>query len=594
MKKTKFDPEKRLGDGIGGMSRQELCALVSELCARIRAESGSTGYRGGVFPDNISLDEDGFAAIGPASKSDWQGQELRFIAPEIFWGGKIGPAADVYSLGMLLYFGITGGRLPFDDQSPDQAQADRMNGKAIPVPPEAGRYLGEIIAKATAFKAEDRFQQVGELQAMVDSCLRDAYTEAGKTRSQTLFNKNSRELNDVERIMVSIIAQEPGAPAEPEEPEASAAEPRDEQFLELGEKPVKEGSAEPEVDEEMERIRALFNAPLEEPRFENEAVAQLPEQDEQEVLSPVPLAMSGESEDVRVYQPTPHSKTERSQQPVVRQPIPILTVEDNPELAPVVPLTSVDFGRGDSRQRAAQAEERRRRRPVGVVLVLCALLILAAIMGNAMLQNGGLPILRRTKNTTAAPGDDASGTVTIPTAPPEEIGGYSDTPFDYASLDQQVGEDGLPIEGGEETGDTGEGAEAQPQQRYEVVVSDLDWNAAQAAAREAGGYLAVVSTGEEFQELAGLVGASGITHAWVGCHRVDGELVWENDAEVDYYPWDTYEPSLYDGYDGVYENYLMMWFRDGRWAYNDSRVDPAADYPWIYQGQMGYVIEFDR
>ena len=67
----------------------------------------------------------------------------------------------------------------------------------------------------------------------------------------------------------------------------------------------------------------------------------------------------------------------------------------------------------------------------------------------------------------------------------------------------------------------------------------------------------------------------------------------KNGAEVDYYPWDTYEPSKYDGYDGVYEDYLMLWFRDGRWAYNDSRNDPVRDYPGMYSGQIGYVCEFE-
>ena len=59
-----------------------------------------------------------------------------------------------------------------------------------------------------------------------------------------------------------------------------------------------------------------------------------------------------------------------------------------------------------------------------------------------------------------------------------------------------------------------------------------------------------------------------------------------------YYPWDYNEPSYYDGYDGVIEDYLLLW-HNNRWVYNDSRDDPAADYPELYSGTMGYVIEYD-
>ena len=93
--KQKFDPERVLGEKIAELGRRELCELVSELCALISAEAGGR-YRGGVFPDNISRGADGAAALGPAAESGWQGQELSFLAPEVFWHGEGSPASDVY------------------------------------------------------------------------------------------------------------------------------------------------------------------------------------------------------------------------------------------------------------------------------------------------------------------------------------------------------------------------------------------------------------------------------------------------------------------------------------------------------------------
>ena len=66
MSKTEFDPARALGDRILDMDRQELCALAVRICLRITAEAGPLKYRGGIFPENISIAEDGSVAIGPA------------------------------------------------------------------------------------------------------------------------------------------------------------------------------------------------------------------------------------------------------------------------------------------------------------------------------------------------------------------------------------------------------------------------------------------------------------------------------------------------------------------------------------------------
>ena len=39
------------------------------------------------------------------------------------------------------------------------------------------------------------------------------------------------------------------------------------------------------------------------------------------------------------------------------------------------------------------------------------------------------------------------------------------------------------------------------------------------------------------------------------------------------------------------EDYVMIWDHNG-WACNDNRNDPCHDYPDMYSGTMGYVVEF--
>ena len=102
-----------LGDAIADLDRKELCDLIVRLCDLIQKDVGTGAYHGGLYPDNILCGPDGEFSIGPASEENWNQQEREFLAPEMFWHGEKSPAADVYSLGMLLYYAVNSARLPF-------------------------------------------------------------------------------------------------------------------------------------------------------------------------------------------------------------------------------------------------------------------------------------------------------------------------------------------------------------------------------------------------------------------------------------------------------------------------------------------------
>ena len=130
MEKHAFDPACCLGERLQTLSRAELTALAETIC-RILTERGT--YHGGIRPDNISRAGDGTVGLGAPARTntkDWTTEELEFMAPEVFWSGALDASADVYSLGLLLYAGVMGGRLPFypDDRAPlpeDQTDALR-------------------------------------------------------------------------------------------------------------------------------------------------------------------------------------------------------------------------------------------------------------------------------------------------------------------------------------------------------------------------------------------------------------------------------------------------------------------------------------
>lgn len=572
-KKSKFDPQQVLGDKITQFSRRELCAFGSKLCAQILEDAGPGNYRGGVYPENISLDEEGNIAIGPAKTGDWEGQEAEFIAPELFWHGQASPAADVYAVGMLLYYAVSGGTLPFAEQGQEKARAIRMSGESFKAPQRAGRRLGEIIAKATAFKTADRYKSVGEIKAMLDSCGENRYLDGGPS-SELLFNKDEEQLSDVERLMVSII-EKSGQEDEPVPEEESALvieEPAATEEAVPAEGPGAESEAAPEEEEPAPPIAGEAEPETAEPPVIEIPEAFLPTEETKQAEEEEPAEEAENPEESTVEKPEeePAKAPEKApeEKPAPELPVVQLREEKNPELEPVVPkrpiTPAVQYGKSMERERKiAEKVKRRRRRPVVFVMMLCALLIIAAITVNA---------INNDKEQAQNPPAEASNAPEVEVIPPEQI---------------PAEESPAPVESE---------APAEPEQpkesTYQLFIEDVSWTEARDRCVEKGGHLVVISDDEELQKVIDLAKSYGVNMLWVGCHRVDGTLVWETDDQVSVYPWGAGEPSYMDSYDGVYEDYVMLWNNNG-WVYNDSRNDPVADYPGVYSGKIAYVCEFE-
>ncbi len=539
MSELQFHPDQAVGQRLAEMDKQELLRFVSRLCLHLKAEVGSRAFRGGIFPENICTDgEDGFA-LGPAKKEKWSGQELEYVAPELYWHGDASPAADVYSLALLVCYGLNEGKLPFDTPS-GSGQLARMSGKPLPLPRNAGKRLTEVLEKATAFQAADRYQNPEELQIMLESCMDNKYLN-GSSGAEAVFRKDAGELSEIERMMVDIIERPPEAEnTEPEEPPAASEgmSPEEQAGLEKPQNPP----------QEKEDISAAVE----------EFFGGLSDQSESALLD----ASGDEEETIRVYEPSREKKE--------RQPIPILTEEKYPELAPVVLQKTPPRIRREQPpeepEETPQEEVRKRRnlRPLAVVLILCLSLVAGALGLNLYWNRDREPILIN------------------PTLKPYRSSETESSSFPSSSPTVEPTLVIIPTEA------------PQPLPRYSVIPSDLSWTEALAACREAGGHLAVISSQEELDEITQRAEALGLTCVWVGCHRENGELVWENEEETDFYSWAPNEPSTWDTYDNVPENYIMVYRQGDSWLYNDNRDDPAGDYPAFYSGVMGYACEFER
>lgn len=552
MDKHALDPACLLGDRLQTLSRAELTALAEALC-RILTERGA--YHGGIRPDNISRAADGTVGLGAPARTDtkdWTTEELEFMAPEVFWSGTRDASADVYSIGLLLYAGVSGGRLPFypDDraaQPEDQAAAlrRRMNGEPLPPARKAGRGLAEIIARATQCKPDDRYATPAELCAALEQY--DAERRRSVPTAQEMFHKPEQELSEVERMMLSILTEEAAAP----EPEA---EP------------------EPETPVEAPAEEAPAEAPAEEPAAEETPAAPetapteaAPEKPEEAEPKPEETKPEPETAPEAKPEPEPEVKPQPAPEQKPAQPLPNkfrpekrsvqpenpAKPQPRPEHKRPEPAKKPEAYRPAPKKQASAAQ----RQPHKAAVLLTVLIICAAVLAVLLLRSLGVFGTPTTAEATPTP------TVPVETVVPTETPTPTPTP--------------------------------KPEPTYEVVTADVSWADAEAAAEAKGGHLVVIDSAEKWTRVAQLADESGLTYVWIGLHRTDsGELAWVRDNVDPVYNWASGEPSVHDT-NGAAEDYVLITRTNSGWYYNDCIGDPAGRYPQFYSGKIGYIIEID-
>ena len=560
MEKHAFDPAGRLGERLQTLSRAELTALAETIC-RILTERGT--YHGGIRPDNISRADDGAVGLGAPARTDtkdWTTEELEFMAPEVFWSGALDASADVYSLGLLLYAGVMGGRLPFypDDRAPqpeDMAAAlrRRMNGEALPPARKAGRELAQIIARATQCKPADRYATPAELCAALEQY--DAEQRRSVPTAQEMFNKPEQELSEVERMMLSILAEEAAAPEPETEPDPEAApetEPEPEAEAEAASEPEAESELrfelkpDPEAEPEPEPAAGQEEKPEEKPAAEQEE-----KPDEKPAAEP---ETESEPQPEHKPEPQPLPNKFRPEKPAARPEVkPAPKPERKPEKPPVKKPEPYRPAPAKPKKKAPDAQHQSHK--AGVLLTV--LIICAAVLAVLLLRSLGVFGTPAAAETTPTP----APTVPVETVVPTETPTPTPTP--------------------------------KPEPTYEVVKADVSWADAEAAAEAKGGHLVVIDSAEKWTRVAQLADESGLTYVWIGLYRADsGELAWVKDNIDPVYNWAAGEPSVRDT-NGAAENYVLIARRSDGWYYNDCIGDPAARYPQFYSGKTGYIIEID-
>lgn len=96
---------------------------------------------------------------------------FKYMAPEVYNNQPYGAAADIYSLGLVLYWMLNQRRLPFMPLPPAKLMAGmdgdaanrRLMGAPIPAPQNGSEELKRIVLKACAYSPRDRYTSASEM-----------------------------------------------------------------------------------------------------------------------------------------------------------------------------------------------------------------------------------------------------------------------------------------------------------------------------------------------------------------------------------------------------------------------------------------------
>lgn len=161
-------------------TESQIISFGIDMCnALIACEKKKILHRD-IKPENIFVSQEGIYKLGDfgvARSHDHTTYGTRgvgtpsYMAPEVANGGEYNKQADIYSLGIVMYWLLNKRRTPFLPLPPkgirmsdrEEALKRRCSGEPIPAPVNGSKELKEIVLKACAFDLKDRYQSAAEL-----------------------------------------------------------------------------------------------------------------------------------------------------------------------------------------------------------------------------------------------------------------------------------------------------------------------------------------------------------------------------------------------------------------------------------------------
>ena len=148
----------------------------------------------------------------------------KYMAPEVYNNQPYGSSADIYSLGLVLYWLLNERRMPFLPLPPEKLKAGmeesarnrRLSGEQLPPPAHGSEELKRIVLKACAYDSKDRYASAAEMLEDIKR-LEGGVSSVGTTSAaEGIKNQNATEGAQPHRFIAEVPPAPPVSGANPQ------------------------------------------------------------------------------------------------------------------------------------------------------------------------------------------------------------------------------------------------------------------------------------------------------------------------------------------------------------------------------------------
>src|SRR5262249_19102579 len=160
----------------GTLGYREAALIGQDLCRALAAVHQAGLTHGDIKPQNVVREESGRVVLMDFGAGRWRGSTANtgiivgtpmFLAPEVLDGGVPTPAADIYSLGVLIYHLVTG-TYPMLATTIQELQSAQTRAKRLTLRDtrrDLPALFAQVVDRAIAVDPRARHGSIGELEA---------------------------------------------------------------------------------------------------------------------------------------------------------------------------------------------------------------------------------------------------------------------------------------------------------------------------------------------------------------------------------------------------------------------------------------------
>ena len=213
----------------GPLSAVEAASAAADVCGAVSAVHAAGLLHRDIKAQNVVRDDSGRlvlmdfgAGVEIGSRPSVAGTPI-YIAPEVLSGSPATVASDIYSIGVLLFF-LMSGRYPVEGASLESLIAAHRAGRRVAltgVVPAAPLALRAIVERALERNPAKRFGSVAEMEAALRGFLNPAVRASGASSWRTWAAVVTTAA--AVAALVATVANRKGTPAAPAAPATSIA-----------------------------------------------------------------------------------------------------------------------------------------------------------------------------------------------------------------------------------------------------------------------------------------------------------------------------------------------------------------------------------